>query len=88
MTEDEMVGWHHRLNGHELEQTPGDSEGLRSLACCSSWDCKRSDMTQQLNNRNNKTKVDAIKNCQNIDSETNIRKQDMTKRQLWVVLTV
>ena len=45
MTEDEMVGWYHRLNGHELEQTPGDSEGLRSLACCSSWDCKRSDMT-------------------------------------------
>ena len=45
MTEDEMVGWHHRLNGHELEQTPGDTEGLRSLACCSSWDCKRSDMT-------------------------------------------
>ena len=35
-TEDEMVGWHHRLNGHELEQAPGDSEGQGSLACCSS----------------------------------------------------
>ena len=35
MTEDEMVGWHHRLNGHEFEQAPGDGEGLRSLACCS-----------------------------------------------------
>ena len=35
MTEDEMVGWHHRLNGHEFEQTPGDSEGQGSLACCS-----------------------------------------------------
>ena len=33
-TEDEMVGWHHRLNGHEFEQTPGDSEGQGSLACC------------------------------------------------------
>ena len=33
MTEDEMVGWHHRLNGHEFEQTPGDSEGQGSLAC-------------------------------------------------------
>ena len=35
MTEDEMVGWHHQLNGHELEQTPGDSEGQGRLACCS-----------------------------------------------------
>ena len=35
MTEDEMVGWHHRLNGHESEQTLGDSEGQRNLACCS-----------------------------------------------------
>ena len=40
MTEDEIVEWHHRLNGHELGQTPGDSEGQRSLACCSPWDCK------------------------------------------------
>ena len=37
MTEDEMVGWHHRLNGHEFEQTLGGSGGQRSLACCSSW---------------------------------------------------
>ena len=36
MTEDEMVGWHHGLNGHESEQTPGDSEGQGSLECCSS----------------------------------------------------
>ena len=35
MTEDEMVGWHHRLNGHEFEQAPGDGEGQGSLACCS-----------------------------------------------------
>ena len=34
MTEDEMVGWHHRLNGHDFEETPGDSEGQGSLACC------------------------------------------------------
>ena len=44
-TEDEMVGWHHWLNGHEFEQPPGDSEGQGSLACYSSWDCKESDMT-------------------------------------------
>ena len=37
MTGDEMVGWHHRLNGHEFEQTPGDSGGQGSLACCRLW---------------------------------------------------
>ena len=49
MTEDEMVGWHHRLKRHEFEQTQGDSEGQGSLACCSSWDCKKLDLTEQLN---------------------------------------
>ena len=39
-TENEMVGWHHRLNGHECKQTPEDSEGQRSLASCSPWDRK------------------------------------------------
>ena len=52
MTEDEMVGWHHRLNGHEFEQTPGDSEGQGSLACCSPWGHKESDATEQLSNTN------------------------------------
>ena len=42
-----MVGWHHRLNGHEFEQTPGDTEGQGSLACCS-WGHKELDMTEQL----------------------------------------
>ena len=46
MTDDE-VEWHHRLNGHEFEQTPRDSEGQGSLVCCSPWDCKESDMTEQ-----------------------------------------
>ena len=45
-----MVGWYHRLNGYEFEQTPGDSEGQGSLACCSPWGCKKSNMTWQLNN--------------------------------------
>ena len=44
-TEDEMVGWHHWLNGNEFEQTLGDSEGQGSLACCSLWGCKELDMT-------------------------------------------
>ena len=43
--EDEMVGWHHQLNGHEFEQTPGDSEGQGNLVCCSPWGCKESDTT-------------------------------------------
>ena len=47
--EDEMVGWHHWLNGHEFAQTPGDS-GLGSLVCYSPWGHKESDMTEQLNN--------------------------------------
>ena len=45
MTEDEMVGWHHRLNEHEFEQAQGDSEGQESLVCCSPWDCKELDTT-------------------------------------------
>ena len=44
-TEDEMVGWHHRLNGHEFEQTPGDSEGQGTLVCSCPWTCKESDTT-------------------------------------------
>ena len=40
-----MVGWHHQINGHEVEQTPGDSEGQGSLACCSSWGHKESEVT-------------------------------------------
>ena len=53
MTEDEMVGWHHRLNGHEFKQDLGDGEGQGSLACCSPWGCKESDMAELLNNSNN-----------------------------------
>ena len=48
-TEDEMAGGHHRLNRHEFKQTPGDSEGEGSLACCSPWGCKESDVTERLN---------------------------------------
>ena len=48
-TEDEMIGWHYQLNGHEFEQTPEDGEGQGSLVCCSSWGFKESDTTEQLN---------------------------------------
>ena len=49
MTEDEMVGWHHWLSGHEFEQAPGVGNGQGSLVCCSPWGCKESDMNEQLN---------------------------------------
>ena len=45
-TEDEMVGWSHRLDGHEFKQTLGDGERQGSLACCSPWGLKESDMTE------------------------------------------
>ena len=49
MTEDEMVGWHHWLDGHELEQSPGIGDGQGSPACCRPWSHKESDLTEWLN---------------------------------------
>ena len=48
-TEDEMVGWHHRVDGHEFEQVSGICEGQGNLACCSPWGRKELDMTEHLN---------------------------------------
>ena len=52
MTEDEKVGWHHKLNGHGFEQTLADSEEQGSLVCCSPRGRKESDTTERLNNNN------------------------------------
>ena len=49
MTKDKVIGWHHQLDGHE---TPGDSEGQGSLACCRPWGCKELNTTQPPNNKN------------------------------------
>ena len=49
-TEDEMVGWHHRLDGLELEQVLGVGDGQAGLVCCSPWDCKELDISDQLKN--------------------------------------
>ena len=49
MTEDEMVGWHHQLDGHESDQTLAVGDGQRNLACCSPRDHKESDTTERLN---------------------------------------
>ena len=55
MTEDEMFGWHHRLSGHEFEQTPGDSKGQGSLMCCSPQGRQKLDTTEWLNNNSDQT---------------------------------
>ena len=49
MTENEMAGWHHRLDGHEFGLTPGVGDGQGGLACCDSWGLKESDTTERLN---------------------------------------
>ena len=49
MTENEMFGWHHRLDGHVFEQALGVGDGQGSLVCCNPWGCKESDITKQLN---------------------------------------
>ena len=49
MTEDEMAGWHHRLDGHEFSSTLGVGDGQGGVACCDSWGRKESDTTEQLN---------------------------------------
>ena len=49
MTEDEMVGWHHRLDVHEFEQAPGVGDAQGTLACCGPWGLKAQGMTEQLN---------------------------------------
>ena len=53
----EMVGWQHQLNRHEFEQALGDGEGQGSLACCSPWGLKGSDLTEQLKNNNNSPSI-------------------------------
>ena len=52
VTEGEMVGWLHRLNGHKFGQSLGDKEGQGNLSCCSPWGHKELDMTERLNNNN------------------------------------
>ena len=47
MTKDEMVGWHHQLDGHEFEEAPGVGDGQGGLVCCSPWSCKESDRTEE-----------------------------------------
>ena len=61
MTEDEMIGWHYQLNGHEFEQAPGDGDGQGGLVCCSPLGCKELDTTEWLNN--NKSHYGGLHPC-------------------------
>ena len=63
LTEDKMVGWRHRLNGHEFEQAPGDGEEQGSLACCGPWGCKELDKTEQLKNNWKNNSFDYMDLC-------------------------
>ena len=71
-TEDEMVGWHHRLDGHECEQAPGVGDGQGSLACCGPWGGKESDTTEWVSNNNNKIIYNDICNIISINTYSNI----------------
>ena len=51
MTEDEMVGWHHQLNGHQFVQAVGVGDGQQNMVCCSPWGHKESDKAERLNNK-------------------------------------
>ena len=94
-TEDKMVGWHYQLNAHEFKQTPGDSEGQGSLACCSPWDHKESD---RLSNWLTTTKAQRItrhtlmmKAVQNMSTDRtylNIIKAIYNKPTANIILTV
>ena len=67
MAEDEMVGWHYRLNGHEFEQAPGVGDGQENLMCCSPWGHKESDTTERLHftgQQQDSVKLDA--NCRRL----------------------
>ena len=66
MTEDETVGWHHRLDGHEFEQAPRAGDGQGSLACCSPWSCKKSDTTEQLNKIELKAACSGVAFCNSL----------------------
>ena len=60
-TDDEMAGWHHRLNGCEFEWTPGDDDGQGGLVCCDSWGRKESDTTERLNWTDSSSSVDFLR---------------------------
>ena len=86
-TEDEMVGWHHRLNGHEFKQTPGDSEGRGSLACCRPWRCKELDAMEQLSNNSPQFQLSSLLRTACYGSLLEPGETE-TSRELWGALCI
>ena len=81
-----MVGWHHRLNGHEFEKTPGDGEGQENLACCSLWGCKEQGTTKRLNNYQLSTLSPHWSSAWGRTLESSIRRLDSTlPHRCWVL---
>ena len=76
-TEDEMVGWHHQLNGHEFEQALGDGKGQGSLVCCNPWVHKESDTTEWLNNDKGLTRLSYSSRIECIYTLTHILPPEM-----------
>ena len=66
-----MVGWHHRLDRHEFEQAPGDSEGQGNLVCCSLWGRKESDSNERLNNKTSLTVMEPTRGNTRIQNNFN-----------------
>ena len=66
MTEHEMVGWHHRLSGHEFEQAPGVGDGQGGLACCGPWGRRESDTTERLNYTDNSSICGFLRNLRTV----------------------
>ena len=79
-TEDEMVGWYHWFNGHEIGQVPGDNEGQGSLVCCSPWGLKESDTTWLLNNNRKMIKMNKPQLPVGLRVLIKIHKDDLMKQ--------
>ena len=88
-TEDEMAGWHHWLNGHESEWTPGDGDGQGGLACCDSWGRKESDTTERLNwtELNHYRKTQTCNSLRNIDSFSSLNRSEEIVSSGWLCPT-
>ena len=85
MTEDEMAGWHHWLDGRESEWTPGVGDGQGGLACCDSWGCKELDKTEQLNWTELNCASQALMYIQSIFSDYYKINLEFSKRENWKI---
>ena len=88
MTEDEMVGWHHWLNGHEFEQAPGVGDAQGNLACYSPWGCKELDTTEQLSWADSESQMERKKSKRERERERTEGREGRRKKSLGTFLAV